>query len=258
MDAAGAACSRHPSPVTLTAPKQSEGGRHPLAFTLIELLAVIAIIGVLAALMFPVLGAIKRQQYIRNAQAEMAQLEAAINSYHDAYGFYPPDNQLTPGNPLMNQLYFELLGTTNTAGNAPAAVYQSLDDPSLPPLSQVNVSAVFGVSGFMNCSKLGSGEDAPKARNFLPGLKPNQMVVYTNSASPVNPIKLIVTSVGGPDAAYQPLGAGAVGINPWRYNSSNPANNPGAYDLWVQLSISGKTNLVCNWNRQVQLNSPLP
>ena len=50
----------------------------------------------------------------------------------------------------------------------------------------------------------------------------------------------------------------AVGINPWRYNSSNPTNNPGAYDLWVQLSISGKTNLICNWNKQVQYNSPLP
>ena len=69
---------------------------------------------------------------------------------------------------------------------------------------------------------------------------------------------MIITAVGGPDTTYHPLGASALGINPWRYNSSNPTNNPGAYDLWIQLSISGKTNLICNWNKQVQYNSPLP
>lgn len=236
---------------------------HAPAFTLIELLTVIAIIGLLAALLFPVLKGIKRQQYIRNATAEMEQMETAIERYKAAYGFYPPDNQLNPGsplipNPLMNQLYFELLGTTNVAVPPNSPSYQSLDDPSLPLLSQANVTAVFGVSGFMNCSKPGSAEDVRAAQDFLPGLKPNQITIFTNGSAPNNPIKLIITSVGGPDLTYHPLGPNAVGINPWRYNSSNPTNNPGAYDLWVQLSISGKTNLICNWNRQVQYNSPLP
>jgi len=230
---------------------------HPFAFTLIGLLTVIAIIAALSAFLFPVLKGVKHQQYIRNATAEMEQLETAITRYHDAFGFYPPDTQLNPGgSPLMNQLYFELMGTTNVDVNNPA--YQSLDDPSLPPLTKANVQAVFGVSGFLNCSKPGSSEDAPKAQNFLPGLRPTQTIVYTNLASPINPVKLIITSVGGPDITYQPLGPGAIGINPWRYNSSNPTNNPGGYDLWIQLSISGKTNLICNWNKQVQLNSPLP
>ena len=67
---------------------------HAPAFTLIELLTVIAIIGLLAALLFPVLKGIKRQQYIRNATAEMEQMETAIERYKAAYGFYPPDNQL--------------------------------------------------------------------------------------------------------------------------------------------------------------------
>jgi len=250
---ANAACSRHASRVT----------RHFPAFTLIELLTVITIIGVLAALLFPVLGGIKRQQFIRNAQAEMEQLETAIDRYKAAYGFYPPDN---PCNPLVNQLYFELLGTT-VITNSGVLTYQSLDDPTIQiPQTQTDFKNIFGVdasgnscvSGFMNCTKPGSGEDAPAARNFLPGLKPNQLVVYTNNF-PKNtvPIKLIITAVDGPDVTYQPLGAGVVGINPWRYNSSNPTNNPGAYDLWVQLSIRGRTNLICNWNRQVRLDSPL-
>ena len=109
----------------------------------------------------------------------------------------------------------------------------------------------------MNCSKPGSSEDARPAQRFLTGLKSSELTVYTNNSQRY-PIKLIITSVGGPDTTYHPLGTGALGINPWRYNSSNPTNNPGAYDLWIQLSISGKTNLICNWNKQVQYNSPLP
>lgn len=236
--------SRHVSRVT----------RRLAAFTLIELLTVMTIIGVLAAFLFPVVGGIKRQQYIRNAQAEMEQLETAIDRYKAAYGFYPPDNQHNPANPLVNQLYFELLGTTNTGGSSP--VFQSLDDPTIQ-LPQSAVTNIFGVSGFMNCSKTGSAEDVRAAQNFLPGLKPNQISSYTNS-SDTHSFKILITAVGGPDTTYLPLGAGAIGINPWRYNSSNPTNNPGAYDLWVQLSIGGKTNLICNWNNKVQFNSPLP
>ena len=57
------------------------------------------------------------------------------------------------------------------------------------------------------------------------------------------------------DDAYQPLKA--PGLNPFRYVYPG-VNNPSSYDLWVQLVIGGKTNLVCNWSRQVQINSPLP
>ncbi|HXR03982.1 MAG TPA: prepilin-type N-terminal cleavage/methylation domain-containing protein [Verrucomicrobiae bacterium] len=228
------------------------------AFTLIELLTVMAIIAALAAFLFPVVGRIKRQQYIKNATAEMEQLETALDRYKAAYGFYPPDN---PCNPLVNQLYFELLGTTNLAVPPAAPFYQSLDDPTVQ-LKQSDFANAFGtmagnncVSGFMNCSKPGSSEDTPKAQNFLPNLRPNQTTLYSNN---LVGLKLIITSVKGPDVTYKPLGLGAPDINPWRYNSSSPTNNPGAYDLWVQLVISGKTNLICNWNKQVQLNSPLP
>jgi hypothetical protein len=61
--------------------------------------------------------------------------------------------------------------------------------------------------------------------------------------------------VGGPDQSYQPLAA--PGINPFRYVYPG-TNNPNSYDLWVQLVISGQTNLVCNWSKQVQINTSLP
>ena len=37
-------------------------------------------------------------------------------------------------------------------------------------------------------------------------------------------------------------------LNPWRYVSSNPTNNPGEFDLWVDIIVGGKTNRICNWS----------
>jgi prepilin-type N-terminal cleavage/methylation domain-containing protein len=228
------------------------------AFTLIELLTVIAIMGVLAALILPVAGAVKKHQYLYNAQAEMEKVATAIDRYKAAYGFYPPSPPIPPtaGTPstLVNQLYYELTGTTNI-GTPASPNYQSLDG-SPPTLTAAQVQSAFGVGGFMNCSKAASGEDASTARDFLPDLKPKQVwPLYTNYSVGVN---LLICSVGGPDPNYQPMGPGTQDLNPWRYNSSSPTNNPGSYDLWIQLSIGGKTNLICNWTKQVQINSPLP
>jgi len=230
---------------------------HASAFTLIELLVVIAIMATLAALLLPVVGAVKKHQYIYNAQAEMAKLETAIDNYKAVYGFYPPSPPLPPtaGNPasLVNQLYYELLGTTNNTANG--NVYQTLDGSA-----QINVSdvptAFPGVGGFMNCSKPNGGEDASTARNFLSDLKPNQIGIATVGGVPVT---VLITADNGPDALYRPLGAlGQPGENPWRYNSSHPVSNPGSYDLYIQLSISGKTNLICNWSKEVRTDSSLP
>ena len=225
------------------------------AFTLIELLAVIAIIGVLAAFTIPVLDAVKKRQVISNTQAELGQLDAAIKSYHATYGFYPPDNHNNPPNPAINQLYYELMGVANNGGT-----FKTLDGQAT--ITSQDAQTTFGVPGFMNCTKTGSGEDATQARSFLVGLRPNQLGTNgINSAS----IPFLCASVGGPDDKYpssSPVSpdylGGVTGLNPWRYNSSNPTNNPGGYDLWVQISINGTKYLICNWTKTVQVNNPLP
>jgi len=230
------------------------------AFTLIELLTVIGIIGVIAGLILVVAGPVKKRQYIYTTQTEMAQLETAIERYKAAYGFYPPGRTNAPvlGNQpsYVNQLYYELTGTTNISSDPSRPVYKSLNDPSVPTMTGGpggDVEHAFGVAGFVNCSKPGSGEDSAVARNFLPELKPNQVWKnYTNNiANNSVPVTLLIGSVGGPDAQYQPLGS--QDLNPWRYNSSNPTNNPGAYELWIQLSLGRQTNLICNWTKQVQI-----
>ncbi len=208
-------------------------------FTLIELLTVISIIAILAALLIPALSSLSKQKYIKTATAELGQIQAAIDSYHAKYGSYPPSS--TNG-VQVSQLYYELSGTTY---NQASSTYTTLD-------GQVNVKAadvanVFGAGGIVNCSK-GSGEDAVPAKNFLLGLKPGQLGIISAGSGTVT---LLVTSLRGLDPAYKPLGQ--LDLVPFCYNSINPTNNPGSYDLWIDLSISHKTNRISNWSRQVQV-----
>jgi prepilin-type N-terminal cleavage/methylation domain-containing protein len=234
---ADAGSSRHASRVTC----------HVSAFTLIELLTVIAVIAVIAALILPVGSAVRRQAFIHNAQAQMSQLQTALEQYKSAYGFYPPDNTNTVHNlqsALTNQLYYELAGTFITNGN-----FQTLDGSAR--ISVAGVGPLFGVNGFINCRKPGADESAVPAQNFLPDLNTNQFQAVTMGATPVN---LLVTPSGGPDTSYNPLGAANAGVNPWRYTYPG-TNNPGSYDLWIQLDIAGKTNLICNWTKQLQINN---
>jgi hypothetical protein len=132
---------------------------------------------------------------------------------------------------MFSPLYFELLGTTNNNGT-----YQTLDGSASILVSALTASTTpLGVGGFINCSKPGAGEDVRAARNFLPGLNPNRygLNITNNPPDAVNPVTLLLGSVGGPDATYKPLGAS--GLNPWRYVSPG-VNNPTSYDLWIQLS----------------------
>ena len=85
--------------VTLAAPKRlaaskrgedgSEGGRLPRAFTLVELLTVIAIIAILAAMLFPALAAVKKHALKVRAHTEVLEIANAIEAYDSAYGRFP-------------------------------------------------------------------------------------------------------------------------------------------------------------------------
>jgi prepilin-type N-terminal cleavage/methylation domain-containing protein len=226
--------------------------RNRIAFTLIELLVVMAVIGVLAAMLLGVVGGVKKKQYIYNTQAEMEKIETALERYKAAYGAYPPTSPAPPTSTLVNPLFYELMGTIYSPS---ADNYTNLDG-SLPALTTAYVKSAFGVGGFVNCTKPGAGEDSAKARSFISDLRANQIYNFTNSTTGPLGVNLLIGSVNGPDATYKPLGL--ADLNPWRYNSSNPTNNPGSYDLWIQLVVGGKTNLICNWSKQVQINSPLP
>ncbi len=213
------------------------------AFTLIELLVVIAVIAILAALVIPVSGAVRAAGTKRRAMAELTEVETLIESYKEKLGHYPPDN---PGNPLLNQLYYELMGTTNDTRN-----YITLDGSAT--VSILSVSALFGpnVSGFVNCTKGGGGDEAGGATRFIKGLKPGQIGSVRPNQGPV--LLVGVPWQKGPPPfdmpPLAPLGT-STNLNPWRYNQSSPTNNPNTYDLWLDVVIGGKPFRICNWNKQ--------
>jgi len=225
------------------------------AFTLVELLVVIAIIGVLAGFLFPALRMVKRQQYLKVARGEVEYLATALENYKAKYGAYPPGNQKVytapVANSMMSQLYYELSGTT-MATNAGGPCFVTLDGSV--SINVADVSTAYGVGGFVNCTRGSSAEDGASAQNFLSNLSSKQINSSVSNSIVPNTTELI-TSVGGPDDRYQPLGVSR--LNPFRYLYPG-VNNPGSYDLWVQLVINGQTNLICNWSRQVLINSPLP
>ncbi len=59
-------------------------------FTLVELLAVIAIIGLLAAIALPAIGKIRTRARVGAEKAQLAQIETALNQYYADWDTFPP------------------------------------------------------------------------------------------------------------------------------------------------------------------------
>ena len=208
-------------------------------FTLIELLVVIGVIVLLAGLTFPALRGVQRVQTLGRARAELSQLETAIENYKTKLGFYPPDNA---PNWSVNQLYYELMGTTkdNTG-------YQTLDGSAR--VLNTGFIAAFGagskITGFMNCSAAGAGDDLANAVKFLKGLKPAQFLAVNN---PVSCTVLGVAVKGSINGSPVFADVNNAKIIPYCYNSSSPTNNPKSFDLWIDIVVDGRTNRISNWS----------
>jgi len=204
-------------------------------FTLIEMLLVLTVIALLAVLIVSAMKSAAIKAKINLAQTQLSQMESAINDYKQTLGYFPPDN---PTVPAINPLYFELLGTTNDGNN-----YVTLDASGQTTAASIN--ATFGRQGFSNTGRQAHGSDERIAPiSFLSQLKANQVGAIPGATG----IKILVCSVEWPDAGSTAPISGTI-LNPWRYVSTHPANNPGSFDLWVDLSLGDKTYRVNNWNQ---------
>jgi prepilin-type N-terminal cleavage/methylation domain-containing protein len=89
------------------------------AFTLLELLVVIAMIAVLAGLLFPAIQSILERAKKVQAKNDLTQIVTAVNAYYTEYGKYPI---ATDDNPLNNtaDLFYTLraISTGANTGNS--------------------------------------------------------------------------------------------------------------------------------------------
>lgn len=215
------------------------------AFTLIELLVVVAVIALLAAMLFPAGAAIKRRALVKRVQAELAQLEMAINQYKTDKGFYPPDNPanasaseialyLDPApSASWNSLYYELAGASVIDSGNPM-IYETLGSRERV-VSSVFTSS-FGVGGIMNADT--GRREAGEAKNYMQTFKPAQ---YSNVPS-IGDLKVMSTAAEGP------MKAGPESSRFCYVTSSEWQRNTETFDLWVDIIVGSETKRISNWS----------
>jgi type II secretory pathway pseudopilin PulG len=215
------------------------------AFTMIELLVVISLIGLLAGMMIGMSSLVSSKMRIARVQGELSRLVSAIELYKNIYKVYPPDNQMKdangypmPGSSATNQLVLELTGclVTNNAFSSP---YIRTPSGDFHFLTSAEMKPIFGnaADGILNAS-----ERESRVRNFLGSYSQrkfgrltnaNRSVTFDILRVPVN-APLYQAALDNRGKAWRKMGVN----NPWHYNMTDPTNNPGKFDLWAEFQLS--------------------
>jgi len=89
------------------------------AFTLIELLTVMAIIGILAAILIPTVSSVRVSANKAKTKVQFNQWAAAIESFRSEYGYYPRfDGNLVNAASSGEYLFHDILAGKKSNGNA--------------------------------------------------------------------------------------------------------------------------------------------
>lgn len=120
-------------------------------FTLLELLTVIAIIGLLAGILFPVINGARRSGLQAKSKTQFAQWKTAIESYRQEYGYYPftqgsGDNLFKINESGNRELFEEVLNGSNRTFNRRGIPFYRLSENDLeePARYGSNIIDAFG------------------------------------------------------------------------------------------------------------------
>ena len=218
------------------------------AFTLIELLVVIGIIGLLAGLIVGLTSYTARKTKESRVRAELNQIATAIEAYKARFAHYPPDNVVSRNpflvvNPVTNSLFYELTGVLVEEDRRGGGTFRS------PNRSQKFGAGMtqkyFGLDGIEN-----AGTGAKDIKPFIQ-LKSTQRAVINPKSAPEPELEVLVVSVPWPLTRKGDQPSPVPGLNPWRYVSTQPTNNPATFDLWAEYVEGGKVKIICNWSKDI-------
>jgi hypothetical protein len=164
---------------------------------------------------------------------QRAKLVSAIEAYKAHFGVYPPDHLLSRKplvvDPDTNTLFYELVGTIY---NPTTKIFQV---GGMEAAEEKYVKEFFQCDGFKNC-----GETTNQIKQFL-AIEPLPARQLHDDPD--------VFAVGFrvPYEGFAPVVVWEFEASPWRYVSSSPTNNPGKFDLWMELKTKKRTVVIGNW-----------
>jgi prepilin-type N-terminal cleavage/methylation domain-containing protein len=225
---------------TSSNPQISKNTPNDHSFTLIELLVVMAVITILAALIFPASRMAMAARLKNRAKAELKQVETLIDLYKIKANIYPPC--AVNSDPKLNSLYYELSGTRLNNG-----VYTTLNGKSLTKPDDIRIA--FLLDGLVNTIEGTGNDEGQQPKDFvMEALRTGQFleVLATNwSLKTSTRVVILGSAIAGGDMLPGTTGGK---INPFGYNSATPTHNPNSYDLWLDINIFGTTYRICNWS----------
>ena len=213
---------------------------------MIELLVVIGVIAILVGLIVAAAGHAMSAARQRHVEAQRESLTSAIEAYKRKVGYYPPDN---PNNPAQSPLFYELTGPL------PPPTQTAVRPGTLPDKRRHLRRRHGDLPGLRSnerprkrcrvCECFRRPQPGPK---LLRGC--SQVRHHRQTRHHWRHQHLFGVPLSGPLATNTVDGKN---LAPWSYVSTNPTNNSGSYDLWVDVTSGGKTNRFSNWSKEPQV-----
>ncbi len=215
------------------------------AFTLLELLVVISIIGLLASLVTGMSGLASRKMRDYRVQTELQKLITAIENYKLQVGYYPPDNPTIYGAQNStnwqrlgrNALLYELSGCIFSNTGPSDATFRILTKSETVTPTQLKTT--LGAEGVVNSAR--RLRDVP-FRQF--SFKSSEYKEIKDSGG----VSILAVPVEGLLSEMLVDVNSKTTINPWRYDSSSTnRHNPGGFDISAKYMVGRTNKEVGNW-----------